>query len=191
MRQNWYELDMIHNEMKEESDGINHMFPDLTVLPRNCALPGACPNVENALEIGYTRSLAELPMNTAIEVCRSRLLLCLVLASAGSPTTPSVIVHYPSLPSPPGCVVHSQRILDVSASFIEQIVTPSTRSQLWTDPSSTVYKSWKLLTALSLDLRDRLNEIEAAYIVHLLDEVDRYNGLVRHARLPLSWPRPG
>ncbi|KAI9182957.1 hypothetical protein H9P43_003873 [Blastocladiella emersonii ATCC 22665] len=39
----------------------------LRIYPRNCNVPGNCPDLQEAPEFGFTRSIASLPLDTVIQ----------------------------------------------------------------------------------------------------------------------------
>ncbi|KAI9221539.1 hypothetical protein BC828DRAFT_380693 [Blastocladiella britannica] len=52
----------LQNGLEEDMEGLNVLIPGLTILSRNCSLPGACANVQPNLAVGFPLSvLFQLP----------------------------------------------------------------------------------------------------------------------------------
>ncbi|KAI9175686.1 hypothetical protein H9P43_006050 [Blastocladiella emersonii ATCC 22665] len=50
-----------------DSSLINQLLPELSILPRDCSIPGNCDGVVDRPEIDFTRSVASLPLNSEID----------------------------------------------------------------------------------------------------------------------------
>ncbi|ORZ36428.1 hypothetical protein BCR44DRAFT_73304 [Catenaria anguillulae PL171] len=60
------DISFIHESLVNDPGGLSDMLPELTVLPRSCAAASSCTAAINRPEIGYTRAMSELPLNTAM-----------------------------------------------------------------------------------------------------------------------------
>ncbi|KAI9182950.1 hypothetical protein H9P43_003866 [Blastocladiella emersonii ATCC 22665] len=62
-------LDMIagHAQLVSDINGFPSILPADCIYPRDCNVPANCPDLQEAPEFGFTRSVASLPLDTVIQ----------------------------------------------------------------------------------------------------------------------------
>ncbi|ORZ34535.1 hypothetical protein BCR44DRAFT_1403253 [Catenaria anguillulae PL171] len=58
------EADALHTKLMTDKEGLNALLPTLAIMPRNCSLPTACAAFPESPEIGFTKAVLSLPLNT-------------------------------------------------------------------------------------------------------------------------------